>query len=80
MGVNTAHLGIDELLEAAVGEAAEESWPLVVARHALGGADLVGAVEDLDALAVDAQEHLGQVNLAFGPGNLGHLVGMAPLS
>lgn len=55
-------------------------WPLAVARHALGGANLVGAVEDLDALAVDAQEHLGQVDLVFGPGNLGHLVGMAPLS
>jgi hypothetical protein len=48
-----------KLLDAAIGEAAQEAGPLPVARHTLEGADLVGTVEeDLDAPAVDAHEHL----------------------
>lgn len=75
---------VDELLHAAAGEAAEEAWPLAVAGHALEGADLVGAVEeDLDALAVDAHEHLAVVALAAaaaaGPGDPEYLVGHGAL-
>lgn len=71
---------VDELLDAAVGESAEEAGPLAVARHALEGAYLVGAVEeDLDALAVDAHEHLARVALAAGPGDLEDLVGHGAL-
>lgn len=79
---------VDELLDAAVGEAAEEAGALAVAGHALEGADLVGAVEeDLDALAVDADEHLAVVALALalaaaaaaGPGDPEHLVGHGAL-
>jgi hypothetical protein len=51
-----------------------------VARHALEGADLVGAVEeDLDALAVDAHEHLARVALAAGLGDPEDLVGHSDL-
>jgi len=75
-----AHPGVDELLDAAVGESAKEAGPLAVARHALEGADLVGAVEeDLDALAVDAHEHLARVALAAGPGDPEDLVGHGAL-
>ena len=75
-----AHPGVDELLDAAVGESAKEAGPLAVARHALEGADLVGAVEeDLDALAVDAHEHLPRVALAAGPGDPEDLVGHGAL-
>jgi hypothetical protein len=60
------YLGVDELLDVAVGEAAQEAGPLAVARHALEGADLVGTVEeDLDAPAVDAHEHLARA-IALG--------------
>ena len=51
-----------------------------MARHALEGADLVGAVEeDLDAPAVDAHEHLARVALAAGPGDPEDLVGHGAL-
>ena len=41
-------------------------------RHALEGADFVGAVEeDVDTLAIDAAEHLARVALAAGPGGAG---------
>jgi len=68
-------LGVDELLDAAIGEAAQEAGPLPVARHALEGADLVGTVEeDLDAPAVDAHEHLVRAVALVGHGapELGH--------
>jgi hypothetical protein len=65
------YLGVDELLDAAIGEAAQEAGPLLVARHALEGADLVGTVEeDLDAPAVDAHEHLVRAVALVGHGAL----------
>jgi hypothetical protein len=78
-GRGVVYLGVDELLDVAVGEAAQEAGPLAVARHALEGADLIGTVEeDLDAPTVDAHEHLARavaLGLAAELGDLEDLVG-----
>lgn len=58
---------MDELLDAAVGEAAEEAGALAVAGHALEGAHLVLAVEEeVDAVAVYPHEHLPDLPLPAG--------------
>lgn len=58
---------VDELLDAAVGEPAEEAGALAMARHALEGAHLVLAVEEeLHAVAVYPHEDLPHLPLPCG--------------
>jgi hypothetical protein len=72
---NLALMNSSTQLNAAISEAAEQAGFLIMARHALEGADLISAVEeDIDAPTVDAHENFAQVTLAAGQGDPGDLV------
>lgn len=76
--------GMDELLDPAIGEAAEQTWPLAVPGHALEGPHLVLPIEEgVDPFPIDPDQDLPRLRpfplLRRGPVDLEHLVRHGPL-